>query len=235
VIRHSLGRTRVFPVIKAVRRDSLTYLPENALRELHDQVKRLERERAHGVLIEAGCALGGSAIVMAAAKKGSRPLFVYDVFGMIPAPSSRDGEDVHLRYEVIRSGKSAGIGGGTYYGYEADLEKKVAGNFRRHGFPLQENNVHLVKGLFEETLDVQGSVALAHIDADWYESVSTCLGRIAPRLVPGGVLVIDDYNDWSGCRTAVDEYFSDKHDAYEFVWKTRLHIVRKSPMPLEEP
>jgi hypothetical protein len=29
--------------------------------------------------------------------------------------------------------------------------------------------------------------------------------------------VIDDYDAWSGCRMAVDEYFSDRRGAYEFV------------------
>lgn len=128
VIRSAFGRTASSSVIEAVRRDSLTYVSEAALCDLRDQVKRLERRRAPGVLIEAGCALGGSAILMAATKSLSRPLYVYDVFGMIPAPSTKDGEDVHARYEVIRSGMSAGIGGATYYGYEADLEAKVADN-----------------------------------------------------------------------------------------------------------
>jgi macrocin-O-methyltransferase TylF-like protien len=229
-----LRRRKALPaVIEAVRKDSLSYLSEAALHDLHDEVTRFERDGAPGVLIEAGCALGGSAIVMTAAKAPTRPLFVYDVFGMIPAPSSKDGDDVHARYGIIRSGKSVGIGGGTYYGYEADLEEKVAGNFRRYGFLPEENNVHFVKGLFQDTLDVKGPVALAHVDADWYESVSTCLSRIAPQLIPDGVLVIDDYDDWSGCRTAVDEYFSDKHATYEFVQRSRLHIVRKAQRPAE--
>lgn len=93
--------------------------------------------------------------------------------------------------------------------------------------PLQDNDVHLVKGLFQDTLHIGDQVALAHIDADWYESVMTCLTRIAPRLISGGVLVIDDYDDWSGCRTAVDEYFADRHEEYEFIRRSRLHIVRR--------
>jgi hypothetical protein len=214
-------------VISAVRKEALTYLSEDALRDLHEEVRRLEREEIPGVLIEAGCALGGSAIVMAAAKADTRPMFVYDVFGMIPPPSLKDGEDVHARYEVIRSGKSAGIGGATYYGYEDDLERTVTRNFRRLGFPVESNNVHLVKGLFQDTLDVKEEVALTHIDADWYESVMTCLSEITPHVSPGGVLIIDDYEHWSGCRTAVDEYFSDKRDKFEFVWKSRLNIVRR--------
>ena len=70
-------------------------------------------------------------------------------------------------------------------------------------------------------------VALAHIDGDWYNSVKVCLDRIAPRLVPGGVLVIDDYDAWSGCRKAVDEWFAGKDDRFEFVRRERLHIERR--------
>lgn len=217
----------VRPIIRAVRNDALTYLRPDALGDLYDQVTRLERENAEGILIEAGCALGGSAIVIAAAKAEQRPLYIYDVFGMIPPPSENDGEDVHVRYEKIRSGQSKGIGGEKYYGYEEDLFGTVTENFRKHGLPIEQHNVHLVQGLFQDTMDVQEKVALAHVDGDWYESVMTCLERIEPHLIPGGVLVIDDYHHWSGCRTAVDEYFSDKKDQFDFVDKSRLHIVRR--------
>lgn len=57
-----------------------------------------------------------------------------------------------------------GIKGGSYYGYEDYLYGKVVENFARHGVPVQQNNVHLVKGLFEDTLKIEGPVALAHID-----------------------------------------------------------------------
>jgi len=178
-------------------------------------------------LIEAGCALGGSAIVMASAKSTSRPFYVYDVFGMIPPPSEHDDADVQNRYQIIKNGQSEGIQGNTYYGYVQDLLTKVTENFRRHGLPVESNNIHLVQGLFQDALRVNEPVALAHVDGDWYESVMTCLQRIEPRLTSGGVLVIDDYDAWSGCRKAVDEYFSDKRDRYEFIRKSRLHIVRK--------
>ena len=31
-----------------------------------------------------------------------------------------------------------------------------------------------------------------------------------PRLVKGGILIIDDYFFWKGSKKAVDEYFKDK-------------------------
>jgi asparagine synthase (glutamine-hydrolysing) len=55
----------------------------------------------------------------------------------------------------------------------------------------------------------------------------TCLRRIEPHLVSGGVLVIDDYEDWSGCRKAIDDYFASRHGEFLFEMKSRLHIVRR--------
>ena len=54
----------------------------------------------------------------------------------------------------------------------------------------------------------------------------TCLERIAPRLATGGLLIIDDYDAWSGCRRAVDEYFAEL-DLYEFRKLARLQIVKR--------
>ena len=80
--------------------------------------------------------------------------------------------------------------------------------------------------MFQDTITGDEPVALAHIDGDWYESVRTCLERIGPRLSPGGVMVIDDYFHWSGCRTAVDEFLAKHPDDYRTVRRTRLHIEK---------
>jgi asparagine synthase (glutamine-hydrolysing) len=219
---------RRFPqIVRTVHRENLSYLGLRALAELHGCVSELEKRGIDGALVEAGCALGGSAIVMASAKTPVRRLYVFDVFDMIPAPSVRDGDDIQKRYDVIRSGQSTGIGGDKYYGYEDDLLSKVKANFQRHGVPVDSSNVELVKGLFEDTLHLNQPVALAHLDGDWYESIKTCLIRLTPQLVVGGTLVIDDYEAWSGCRTAVDEFFAGKRGDFEFAQKSRLHIVRK--------
>ena len=72
-------------------------------------MRELERDGLPGLLIEAGTARGGSAIVMAAAKAAERPMKVYDVFGMIPPPSERrTAPDVHERYAKIAAGERHG-------------------------------------------------------------------------------------------------------------------------------
>jgi asparagine synthase (glutamine-hydrolysing) len=92
--------------------------------------------------------------------------------------------------------------------------------------PVEESQIMLVKGLFEDTLQVNEPVAFAHIDSDWHDSVMICLQRIVPHLTVGGRLVIDDYFYWSGCRRAVDGYFADKRNSFTFTARQRLHIVR---------
>jgi asparagine synthase (glutamine-hydrolysing) len=178
-----------------------------------------------GLLVEAGTARGGSAIVLAAAKAPARALKVYDVFGMIPPPTERDGADVHTRYETIAAGEAKGVGGDTYYGYRDDLLGEVTAAFARLGLPVDDNNIELIQGLFQDTIELDEPVALAHLDGDWYESTMTCLERIAPLLVPGGRIVLDDYEKWSGCRAAVDEYFADRPE-YRFERRAKLHVVR---------
>ena len=207
------------------RAEHLTYLKPDHLRELAAAVLEIERRSLPGLIVEAGTARGGSAIVMAAAKAAARPMKVYDVFGMIPPPGEHDGPDVHRRYETIAAGRARGLGGETYYGYRDDLYHEVTESFGRLGVPAAEHGVELIQGLFEDTIDLDEPVALAHLDGDWYESTMTCLTRIAPLVVPGGRIVLDDYDAWSGCRAAVDEYFAGR-DEFRLEHRAKLHVVR---------
>jgi predicted O-methyltransferase YrrM len=213
-------------LIRRVQSQKLTYLNLAALHDLQAAVRDAEDTSRPGALVECGCALGGSAIVLAAARRGNdRPVWVYDVFGMIPPPSDRDGEDVKDRYSTIVGGEAKGLDGETYYGYKQDLYDEVAASFRRFGLPVETSNIHLIKGLFEDTLRPEGAVALAHLDGDWYDSVMVCLERLWPLLSDSGVIIIDDYYAWSGCRRAVDDFTAMRSDC-ERQEKARLHLVK---------
>lgn len=192
-------------LIARIRSNSLTYCGKPKLENLRDAALRLRREGVQGQFIECGVALGGSAILLARLKAPATGLALYDVFSMIPAPGPQDGEDAHKRYAEIKAGSSAGLGGNTYYGYVDNLIDQVRRNLAEFDIVPARDGVVLVQGLFEDTLHPEGPVALAHIDCDWYEPVRTCIDRILPKLVPGGILVFDDYSSYSGCTRAVDE------------------------------
>jgi hypothetical protein len=78
------------------------------------------------------------------------------------------------------------------------------------GYP--DAKVHYVVGRVEDTVPdgAPSEIALLRLDTDWYESTKHELVHLYPRLTPGGVLIIDDYGHWAGCRKAVDEYFSER-------------------------
>jgi asparagine synthase (glutamine-hydrolysing) len=171
---------------------------------LVSEVKRVSNLGIKGDLAEFGIALGGSSIIIANLRN-NRKFAGYDVFGMIPAPTSKDGADAHSRYDVIATGNSTGLSGKQYYGYQSDLYTAVVTAFKRHGLPVDHVEISLHKGLFAETFKPSPSdrLAFAHIDCDWYEPVYYCLTNISSILSPGGTVIVDDFNDYEGCRTAV--------------------------------
>ena len=192
--------------ISRIRSRNLTYLSESKLGRLSHTCRSIEALEIPGMFLEAGCALGGSAILIASLKTATRPLCVYDVFGMIPPPTKDDTPDVHARYRTIAEGQSKGLGGNRYYGYIEDLFAVVQGNFGTFGIDCNQQSVTFIKGLVQDTMIIDKPVAFAHVDVDWYDPVMTCLTRIFPNLVPGGSIILDDYHDWGGCRKATDEF-----------------------------
>jgi len=216
-------------VSQKVYQQKLSFSSVSALDELVEIVVNNEKQNINGHIIEAGCALGGSAIVIASAKSLKRPFNVYDTFSMIPSPSEKDGEDVHKFYEKIKSGKAPGIRGSKYYAYQDNLYNIVRTNFLKFDLNLSLNNISLIQGDIKNTMYINFPVSFAHIDCDWYESVMTCLQRIWSNLVVCGTLVIDDYYAWSGCTQAVNEFFNLKDKTeYNFIEKLRLHIIKRS-------
>ena len=213
-------------ICNQIRDQKLSFLSTNSIYSLVSLVGEVEQSNTQGSIIEAGCALGGSAIAMCAAKNNNRMMNLYDTFEMIPPPTDKDGKDVHDRYKVIKSGKAEGLGGDTYYGYLKDIPERVIQSFLDFGYPVKDNSVHLHKGLVQDTLSVQGPVAIAHIDVDWYDPVFTCLERVVPNLSVGGAIVLDDYFAWSGCRKATDEFFAKRKNEFSFCTKFGHMVVR---------
>jgi asparagine synthase (glutamine-hydrolysing) len=196
-------------LISRILSRNLTYLSDRKLASLACICRSIEEDNLPGIFLEAGCALGGSAILIASVKRDQRPLFVHDVFGMIPPPTGEDPPEVHDRHRTVVEGKSSGIGGDRYYGYEENLYEMVQSNLKSFGIDCEKQRVSLVKGLVQDTLKITQPVAFAHIDVDWYEPVKTCLRRVFPNLSAGGSIVLDDYYCWGGCRKATDEYLRE--------------------------
>jgi hypothetical protein len=82
-------------------------------------------------------------------------------------------------------------------------------------------NVKLVKGFFENTLPAYSGVkfSLVHLDCDTYDAYRECMAFFYPRMNPGGVILLDEYNDppWPGCNKALDEFLADKPEKLQMM------------------
>jgi asparagine synthase (glutamine-hydrolysing) len=225
-LRHAVDAYLLSGTARSVRSDRLTYLSQRKLRRLEAALRDVLRRNVPGDVAEFGLALGGSGIVLATiAKAGGRSFHGFDVFGMIPAPTSdKDDEKSKARYRTIANGESKGLGGDVYYGYRDNLYEEVCGSFRKYGLDVGGPSVSLHKGLFENTLPAAPTerIAFAHIDCDWYEPVAYCLHNVAARLSPRGVIVLDDYHDYGGCRTATDEFLRMRPD---FIFEDGENVI----------
>ena len=98
----------------------------------------------------------------------------------------------------------------TFPGQQAGLFDAVQKRFEGY------SQVRLVKGLIPGVFDEQcpASIAFLHIDLNHAESEIAALERLFPLLVPGGVLILDDY-EWSAIfrqqKLAEDAWFEARN------------------------
>jgi predicted O-methyltransferase YrrM len=82
-------------------------------------------------------------------------------------------------------------------------------------------NVTLLKGNFpeEDVLQriLETDFCFVHVDVDIYDSTKACLDYFVPKLVPQGILVVDDYGFSAtiGAQRAVDEFTSKLRGSFE--------------------
>ena len=171
--------------------------------------KDLDRRCLEGDFIELGVARGGCAALMGRtifdvdeAPQVARKLWLFDSYEGLPDPTEEDfdtsrgsGTGEHVR--PLPKGSCLGT---------LDEVKKLM--LVERGFPQEK--IEFVKGWFQDTVPAQrdriGKVALLRIDGDWYESTKVCLEGLFDQVVPGGVIIIDDYQSCYGCERAVDEF-----------------------------
>ncbi|MCC6947036.1 MAG: class I SAM-dependent methyltransferase [Bradyrhizobiaceae bacterium] len=174
-------------------------------------VEYIDCNEIPGDIVECGVWRGGLMMMVKEARSASnvaRSLYLFDTFTGMPEPIQLDvnyrGESAQEKYAERRKSDH------TNWAY-ASLDE-VRSNFLRFNLDLQ--NVFFVAGKVEDTLrdesNLPKQIAILRLDTDFYESTKAELEILYPRLVPGGILIVDDYGHWLGAKRAVDEYFSDR-------------------------
>ena len=122
-----------------------------------------------------------------------RVLHVYDSFEGLPEKSSHDASPAGEQFQP---------------GELSASKKRFVENYKKAGLALPR--IH--KGWFSELTeaDIPEQIAFAFLDGDYYDSIMTPLKLIWPRLVPGAIVVVDDYVNEAlpGAAKAVDEWLA---------------------------
>lgn len=159
-----------------------------------------------GSVVELGVFKGNSLIQFATFRElleneNSRKIIGFDIFGEFPESKafSSDEKFVSNWNELFKG--------------EIPTEKDLQSSLDHKGV----KNVELVKGNILETLPVylkenpHLKISLLHIDTDVYEPSKLALELLFDCVVPGGLIVLDDYGTVEGETKAVDEFFVNKN------------------------
>jgi hypothetical protein len=184
---------------------SFTMTTKESMKALYDAVNYISKNNITGDIVECGVWRGGSSMVSALTllhnKDTNRNLYLYDTFEGMSKPSDID---------VSILGESAQEHWRKKYKCFADFDD-VNANIKSTKYP--KNKIHLIKGMVENTIPktLPDKIAILRLDTDWYESTYHELIHLYPKLVIGGILIIDDYGCWNGSKKAVDTYFEENN------------------------
>jgi len=203
----------VLPALVADYRYSILVTHRNVLQviNLEETIQYVASKGIDGAFVKCGTFTGGaSAFALRSIlrnEKLPRPYWGFDSFEGMPEPSSRDESDAVSWYGTEKkSGRLVGSDVNL-----ADYDDCLR-YLKNTGYPSDQ--IHLVKGWFQDTLkecrDRIGRIAILRVDGDFYESTKITLESLFDGVVSGGMIIIDDYGTFLGCRKAVDEFLQSR-------------------------
>ncbi len=196
--------------IRSVRMYTMTS-PERIL-ALIRAVRYVVEQQIPGDFVECGVWRGGSVLAMLRTLRElgdcQRTIWMYDTFEGMSPPTASDVDFRGNAADGLLASQSREDPDSIWcYSALEDVRRTLATS----DYP--QERLRFVPGPVEATLPsgpLPNSIALLRLDTDWYESTLLEMQVLFPRLEDRGVLIVDDYGHWRGCRRAVDEYFSQE-------------------------
>jgi O-methyltransferase len=166
---------------------------------------------AGGAIIECGTWRGGMSAALVEIGGPNRDYYFFDSFEGLPPATEEDG--AYAR--EWQAGKN------NYENCSASLAQFEEAIAKAHC-----SRVHIKPGFFENSFPKfdPPPIAILRLDADWYESTMICLTKYWDHVLPGGLILIDDYHSWEGCSRAVHDLLSWTR-AQEYILQGRIARV----------
>ena len=171
-----------------------------------DAIQYVLRNNIEGAVIECGVDAGyfESVWIDELLRQGkTRDIYLYDTFTGLTAPGENDytchGARLYKmdKDEVYKHWSDQIVTDKLNNWCYTPLEK-VKQTLFSTGYP--QDKLHFVVGDVMETLrdhaNIPDKIAILRLDTDWYETSKYELERMYNNVVPGGVIIFDDYYHW---------------------------------------
>jgi hypothetical protein len=173
-----------------------------------------------GDIIEIGVWKGGCVMLMLGKllQLGitDRRVHLYDTFTGMTEPGKLD-VDPHGNHASVHWDT-----GSCYCSYDA-----VYNNIQSVGYPMDLISFHVGDIRNVDVSTVPEKIAVLRLDNDWHELYKFELPIFEPKVTVNGIITIDDYGWWSGCKIAVDEYNKDKDVQYVPIANETVYWLKK--------
>jgi len=185
---------------------------------LSEAVLNIKNQKIEGDFVECGVWMGGNILLYNLLNEFynlNKSIYGYDTFDGMTDPESVDVDFQNNSAEnLMKEEKKTENQRGVHCYSKIDTVKN---NILQHS---NLNNINLIQGPVEKTLllekNIPDKISILRLDTDFFASTKIELEVLYPKLVSGGILIIDDYGHWKGQRKAVDDFFGKNK------W---LHIV----------
>lgn len=188
--------------------------------ELYNSLEYIRINNIKGDIVECGVWKGGNILGCLEYMRFHRmdnSVWLYDTF---------EGMTETTEHDVDFNNNSGEIWIGRCDSTISEVKKIVNEN----NYP--ENKINFIVGDVSKTLlekeNIPECISLLRLDTDWYKSTKDELDFLYPKLITGGVLIVDDYGHWKGSKKAVDEYFKSKglSPKINFIDYTGIKIIK---------
>lgn len=206
----------------------------NTLQNSYNSAQHCIKNNIEGDFIECGVAAGSQIAAMALAcqvNNVARTIWAFDSFQGIPMACENDDQQPGIEVfkeprKKVKDKKSLLISSGvTVHSLE-----NVKSNMKQWDIDL--NYFKFVPGWFQDTVADYAlqinRISILRLDGDLYESTRVCLEHLFPKLVSGGILIVDDWA-LKGCRLACDRYFQSL-GGYSKVLNNLIEIEGTTPV-----
>lgn len=175
-----------------------------------DNLNKVIKNEIAGDVVELGCYVGTTSVFLAKTlQKTDKKLYVYDSFEGLPEKSTEDDSPLGNQFKK---------------GELSASKKQFIKNIKNANVAMPV----IKKAWFSDLTprDIPNKISFAFLDGDYYESIRQSLLLVEKNMVPGSIMIVDDYSneELPGVARAVDGWLLKNN--YKKIVEQSLAVIQ---------